>query len=180
LFFDDGRREFGSGKRNECTQTKIRPHNSVPASLVRSQLSSSAGSFSLMIHRQKITFVMFACSFVQHYCYQLMGPSSAENHSSHTDSAFRHQGGGVRGGNSSSFDTSATQIRGGEGDGSSSDLSMSSPPLPSTFDFVIKNAKGKCKRTNVDRCCVSCYSQIFRRCGRDGGPHVLYHAGYCV
>jgi hypothetical protein len=104
---------------------------------------------------------MFTYSLVQRYCYQLMGPSSAENHSSHTDSAFRHQGRGVRGGNSSSFDTSATQIRGVEGDDSSSDLSMSSPPLPSTFDFVIKNAQGKREPTSVDCCCFSCYSRFF-------------------
>ncbi len=117
-------------KRNESTQTNRFQHQNEPASTssMRSHVSIAAGCSSLSAHVTS--------------SHNNVTSTSADNHSSRATST-RREAGSNSGGGSSSFDTSATQVRGGMGDGSSSDLSMSSPPLPPTFDFVVKNAKGE-------------------------------------
>jgi hypothetical protein len=75
------------------------------------------------------------------------------------------------GGEGSSVDTSATQLKGAV-EASSSDLSMSPPPPTPAFDFVINDAKGDGMQSSLFH-----FSTLFSRRGGNGRAFVYVHAG---
>ena len=116
----------------------------------RQDFSSSSSSSSQ--HR------FHCCGHISHGLQVVLSPSHiarckpkvmhlelAVDYSSSSRTSDRRERGGVIRESNSSFGTSATQMRGVGGDGSSSDLSMSPPPPP-TFDFVVNDAKGKLQK----------------------------------
>lgn len=128
------RPRHGSGKQDEGTQTRFQQQQQqlpAPVSLLRSHQSRSAGVLSP--------------SHIARCNPKVMHLELAVDYSSSSRTSDRRERGGDIRESNSSFDTSATLMRGVGGDGSSSDLSMSPPPPP-TFDFVVNDAKGKLQK----------------------------------